>query len=303
MMNQELDFVAWLTEQPSHHRRVGLGIGDDMAVILLDDALSLLSSDMLLDGVHFDTANHTPEQIGRKAIACCLSDSAAMAVNPIAATVSLALPRPCDPSWMRKLFTGMMDMASLLDVAIVGGDTTSWSGKLAIDVCISAQPWPGVDPVTRCGAKVGDGLFVTGKLGGSLLGRHMTFTPRVEEARRIAETLGTNLHAMIDISDGLSLDCWRLSQASGVGCELDERLLEAVVHSDAERASERDGRSPLAHALQDGEDFELLIAARADETTSLPMIAIGEVTEPTCGMTIKQVDGSSRMLKPEGFVH
>ncbi len=305
-MNTELDFVAWLTEQQSVNGRVRLSIGDDMAVILPDDGLSLLSSDMLLDGVHFDTAIHRPEEIGRKALACCLSDCAAMAVNPIAATVSLALPKACELSWVKRLFTGMMEMASSYDVAIVGGDTTSWDGKLAIDVCVSAQPWPSVAPVTRFGAVAGDKLYVTGKLGGSLLGRHMTFTPRIRAARQIAESLGANLHAMMDISDGLSLDCWRLCRTSGVGCVLDERLLDSIVHDDAMRASESDGRTTFEHALNDGEDFELLIAAKIDnldELVGLPMMAVGEVTESSFGLTIKHVDGSLQTLKPKGFVH
>lgn len=302
-MNNELDFVAWLTEQQPVNRRVGLGIGDDMAVLLPDEGLSLLSSDMLLDGVHFDTTIHRPEQIGRKAIACCLSDCAAMAVNPVAATVSLALPKTCELSWMKQLFTGMLEMASSFEVAIVGGDTTAWAGRLAIDVCISAMPWPGVDPISRCGARAGDELYVTGKLGGSLRGRHMTFTPRIHEARRIAESLGANLHAMMDISDGLSLDCWRLCQASDVGCMLDERLLKATIHTDAQQASRDDGQPAISHALCDGEDFELLLAGRADDFVELPIIAIGVVTESSKGMTMKQLDGSSQTLRPKGFVH
>ncbi len=302
-MNHELDFVSWLTQQQTGNRRVGLGIGDDMAVLSHDGGLLLLSSDMMLDGVHFDTTVHEPQQIGRKAIACCLSDCAAMAVKPLAATVSLAMPHQCELLWMKKLFSGMQDIATSFDMAIVGGDTTSWTGKLAIDVCITAQPWPGVDPVTRCGALVGDNLYVTGKLGGSLLGRHLTFQPRIDEARNMTKTLGVNLHAMIDISDGLSLDCWRLCNASGVGCTLDEQLLETIIHADAKRASKEDGRSALEHALSDGEDFELLLATPAKDVEGLALMVIGKVTDTSPGITMIKSNGSAQTLRPEGFVH
>jgi len=108
---------------------------------------------------------------------------------------------------------------------------------------------------------------------------------------------------MIDISDGLSLDCWRLCQASGVGCTLDEQLLETIIHEDAKRASQEDGHSALTHALSDGEDFELLLATPDKDVEGLALIAIGKVTDISHEITMIKLDGSTQTLRPEGFVH
>ena len=183
----------------------------------------------------------------------------------------------------------------------MGGDTTAWSKPLAIDVAVVAVPYDGIEPVTRSGARVGDGLYVTDQLGGSLLGRHLSFTPRVHEARALAGMLGQRLHAMIDISDGLALDMWRMCKSSGTGAVLDEGQLEQVVSDDA-RSAAADGRTPLDHALSDGEDFELLIAVDGDATQSpVPLYSIGQVTE--AGLAIRRADGRVDPLEPEGYVH
>ncbi len=302
MSGDELALVTWLQQQQRDHSRVRLGIGDDMAALSAARGATLLSSDMLLDGVHFDTTVHRPAQIGRKAIACSLSDCAAMAVRPVAATVSVALPSKQSTEQTHELFRGMFEMAHEHELAIVGGDTTRWNHPLAIDVAISAQPFEGVEPVRRSGARAGDGLFVTGPLGGSLLGRHLNFAPRVTEARCLAEWLGDRLHAMIDISDGLALDLWRICQASDVGAMLDEASLGAVISEDAHRASAADGRSPMEHALGDGEDFELLLAVAGEvHDPPVPLFPVGWITED--GLTLRKPDGTVAPLEPKGYVH
>jgi thiamine-monophosphate kinase len=279
-----------------------LGIGDDMALLTGRAGHFLLSSDMLLDGVHFDTRTHPLPRIGRKAVACCLSDCAAMAVRPLAVTVSVALPHDWPMSKAQALYEGVFDIAAEFGVAIAGGDTTRWPHPLAVDLAVVAEPHPRVEPITRAGARVGDCLYVTGPLGGSLLGRHLDFIPRVREARQLAESLGDRLHAMIDISDGLSLDLWRICQASGVGAVLEEPLLEAVVSDAATAMSKRDGRTPLGHVLSDGEDFELLFAA-ADDAPSMPVPTwpIGSVVES--GLSLQRADGVVVGLEPKGYVH
>lgn len=281
---------------------VTLGIGDDMAIVDTPSGQWLMSSDMLLDGVHFDTKRHALAQIGRKAIACGLSDCAAMAIRPVAATVSVALPAGHDFTDAQELYRGMSAMADEFGVAIVGGDTTCWDHPLAIDVGVSGRPYDGIKPVTRSRAKPGDALYVTGKLGGSLLGRHLDFTPRVEEARALADRLGARLHSMIDISDGLALDLWRICQASNVGAVVNEDQLEAVISDDARRAAAADGKTPLDHALGDGEDFELLLSING-EVVSPPvtLYRIGEVT--TTGLAIRRTDGRVEPLDPKGYVH
>jgi thiamine-monophosphate kinase len=227
-----------------------------------------------------------------------------MAVRPVAAAVSVALP----PGWQladsQQLYGGMREMADAFDCSIVGGDTTGWAQRLAIDAALIGEPFPGVTPVRRDGAKVGDALLVTGKLGGSLLGRHLKFTPRVREARTLAEAWGDALHAMMDISDGLSLDLHRMCRASNVGAILEQNLLSEIVHLDAVAASERDERSPLEHALSDGEDFELLLAVdpkAAASTLPTTVYRVGVVTD--AGLKLRQADGTKRALTPEGYEH
>lgn len=281
-----------------------LGIGDDMAIVRCLSGDLLLSSDMVLDGVHFRLDREPLELIGRKAIACGLSDCAAMAVRPLAATVSVALPADWTLEGSKRLYAGMKNIGEEFGCAIVGGDTTAWHQGLAIDVAIAAVPYEGITPVRRSGAKSGDRLFVTGRLGGSGLGRHLTFTPRIHEARSIAEAWADRLHAMIDLSDGLSLDLHRLCEASGVGATLDLGLLLGAIHPDAEQAARNSGRTPLQHALSDGEDFELLMAASPDAgdlRSGVELWPMGTVTES--GMRIRQADGSVRPLERAGFEH
>lgn len=289
-----------------------LGIGDDMAIVEVGGdqvdtgGAALITCDMLLDGVHFKTAEHTPEQIGRKALACSLSDCAAMAARPIAATVSVAWPRGTDLADMERLLDGMSPVAEEFGCPVVGGDTTTWPHPMAIDVAIIAGRWPEHHPVRRSGARPGDTLYVTGPLGGSLLGKHLTFVPRVREARSIAEAMSSHLHAMMDISDGLALDLHRLCEASGVGAQLIEGLLRQVVSDDARRAAELDGQPALDHALYDGEDYELLLAVGGDapEPPTIEDIFLHPVgvVAPE-GITIKQRDGSLRPLPARGYDH
>jgi thiamine-monophosphate kinase len=310
VIGDELEFVEWLASHQPRHPAVKLGVGDDMAVVDASGGRGeataphpvLISSDMLLDGVHYETARHALSRIGRKAIACALSDCAAMAVRPLAATVSLALPAARSLADARELYSGMWAVAREYDLAIVGGDTTRWNHPLAIDVTIMASPYEGIEPVTRSGAQRGDTLHVTGPLGGSLMGRHLDFVPRVREAHALAEQFGDRLHAMLDISDGLSLDLWRMCRASGVGATLSERLLERVISEDARKAAVRDGTSALEHALGDGEDFELLLSVSGDTGGSgVTLYPVGKVTE--ADLMVQRKDGRTEPMEPKGYVH
>jgi thiamine-monophosphate kinase len=261
-----------------------------------------MASDMLLDGVHFDSKKQPIELIGRKAIACNLSDCAAMAVRPVAATVSLAVPKSASQETVQSLLTGMRAISKEYGLSLVGGDTTRWDHPWAIDVAITAEPYEGVEPVTRSGAKPGNRLYVTGPLGGSLLGGHLTFTPRVKEAHRLAVSLGDRLTAMMDISDGLSLDLWRLCQASGVGAVLYEADLDRVISDDSRTLAARGGEHALKHALCDGEDFELLLAVEpGDMPSGVTLFPVGLIEEQ--GYQLKRRDGSLESLTPEGFIH
>ena len=303
MAPRELEFVEWLRQQQRPSPVVRAGIGDDMAVVSQPSGILLLASDMLLDGVHFDSSSQPLKLIGRKAVACNLSDCAAMAVKPLAATVSVALPRGFSLDQGKQLWGGMAELAQEFELALVGGDTVSWDHPLALDVAISAVPYPGIEPVRRDGARVGDLLYVTGVLGGSRKGRHLTFQPRVNEAKALAENLGGRLHAMMDLSDGLALDLSRMCTASKVGAELDVGKLAQVVSADAEELARHDGISALEHALSDGEDFELLLAVDGPITSAdISVHLIGVVTTET-GMSLRQSDGRTSTLKPRGYQH
>jgi len=306
----ELAFAAWLRERSggSCHTGLPVGIGDDMAVVAVPGGSVLFSSDMLLDGVHFDSREHGLGAIGRKAVNCALSDCAAMAARPKAVTVSLALPKQITQADAEALMEGAFAAAAIFDVAVCGGDTTRWSSPLAIDVAAVAVPYPGVTPVLRSGARVGDALFVTGVLGGSLRGKHLSFAPRVREAKVLLDAFGASLHAMIDITDGLSLDLWRVCEASGVGAVLQASQLASVVSESAAAAANVDGRSAMDHALGDGEDFELLVAVAPKEAASgrrtgveCPLLPIGTVTPE--GLFLEQTDGTVTALSPKGYVH
>ena len=302
MAGDELELIEWLRRRQGSHPRVSVGIGDDMAVLRSHADRMLVSSDLLLDGVHFDSTRHTRFQIGRKAVARTMSDCAAMAVCPMAITFSVAIPTSLDLNAVHELFDGVFAGAAEFDVPLVGGDTARWDHPLAMDVNVIAEPFTRIEPKTRCGARVGDQILVTGELGGSLLGRHLQFTPRIVEARLLAERLGSDLHAMIDVSDGLSLDLWRICEASGVGAVLVEQRLLDVVSDDANRMAALDLRTPLDHVLGDGEDYELLVAvAPQAETTGLPLRLIGHVVER--GLALLRINGSVEALTPRGFVH
>jgi thiamine-monophosphate kinase len=244
----EEDLLRWFRETLPPHKQVLLGAGDDAAVMRLSAGANLVATtDTIMDGVDFRLGEHEPALVGRKALAVNLSDLAAMAARPVAALVSLVLPIKGGESLAKQLYSGMLPLAAQFDCAIAGGDVNSWSGPLAISVTALGEVQPGRE-WRRSGARPGDQILVTGSFGGSILGKQFTFTPRVSEALWLAEHL--EVHAAIDVSDGLSLDLSRLAEASGVGACLDP---DRVPISEAARQlSGSDGRSPLDHALGDG---------------------------------------------------
>ena len=278
----ESDFLDHLRRTAAVDPRVPIPIGDDLAALNWPAGqLLLVGADQVLDGVHVDARVHSPRAIGVKAMNRNLSDCAAMACVPVAALVTLALPRGGGETVAREIVEGCRAAGAAFGCAVVGGDTGSWAGPLAVGVSILGRS-AGLSPVTRGGARPGDKLFVTGPLGGSLLGRHLTFTPRVDLALELAARF--ELHAMLDLSDGLSRDLPRLCAASGVGAMLDASRVP--IHDDARRMPGE--RSPLEHALHDGEDYELLFAAASCDHPRA--IEIGEVL-PGAGVWLR--DGAS----------
>ena len=251
---RENDFLDWLGKNVTSPGTVPIGIGDDMAGVTLSSRgnLALLKIDQALDQVHFDLAKHSPRQAGIKAVNRCLSDCAAMACRPVAILLSVALPRSADVAYARDLFLGCQDSAGRFGCPIVGGDTAIWDQRLAITV--AALGAAEGEPVLRSGAKPGDAICVTGALGGSILGRHMTFTPRIELALELVKVVPVS--AMMDLSDGLAMDLPRLCARSGVGAIVAPQQLP--IHADAELLAAKDRIPAGLHALADGEDYELL---------------------------------------------
>jgi thiamine-monophosphate kinase len=300
----ETQFIQWLRSHVGEHLRVPLGIGDDAAVLDLPPGKQwVVTTDMLMDGVDYHVGEHEPSQIGRKSLAVNLSDVAAMGARPVASFVSVALPRQGGESLARDIYEGIFALARQFDTTIAGGDTNSWDGKLVINVTAvgevaAGQAWK------RSGARAGDQILVTGDFGGSILGKHFNFTPRVAEAQWLAEN--SRVTAAIDVSDGLSLDLSRVCQESGCGA-----LLElASIPIAAAAAMQSGGRSPLEHALGDGEDFELILAVAAEEADRLlaiqplgvPLTRIGQfIAEP--GLWSHSPDGSRVPLVPRGYEH
>ncbi len=308
MRGMESELISWLRRRLPPHPLLRLGPGDDAAVLRMagvDECA--VTVDLLSDGVDFRLAEIDPRRAGRKALAVNLSDLAAMAARPLAAVVSVCLPRPGGYELAKALVEGMLPLAEKYDVAIAGGDTNSWEGPLVISVTLLGTITER-GPLRRDGARLGDRILVTGALGGSILGRHLDFEPRVREALLLNEQY--RIHAGTDISDGLSLDLSHLADASGCGAVL--HTTNVPVHDDARRlARERnDGPTPLDRALSDGEDFELILAVPpadaeailAEQPLDVPLTDIGEfVAEP--GLWQVDARGARRELVPRGWEH
>lgn len=298
----ELALIDWIRQQAHPVDALRVGIGDDAAVWQTRGQQLLLTMDVLMEGVDFLFPEASAELVGRKAMAVNLSDIAAMAGRPLAALVGVALPRSRGFEFAQQLQTGMQSVAEQFQVTIIGGDTNIWDGPLVISITVMGEATER-GPVRRSGAKPGDWLFVTGPLGGSILGKHLMFTPRIHEALRLNETF--DLHAMIDLSDGLSTDLHHLCDESCVGATLDS---EAIPISDAARRL-NDSLSPLEHALRDGEDFELLFAVSPDDGRKLiesgeliPVVHVGNI-ESSLGCRLTQPDGTTHVLEKTGWEH
>jgi len=304
----ELEIIRWLKERLPCSDRVQLGPGDDAALVACNGAESIvLACDTITDGLDFILADCRLEQVGHKALAINLSDLAAMAARPVAATVSLTLPQDDALGICQHVTEGMVSLAERYQVDLVGGDITIWEGPLIITVNVVGEPGPG-GTWFRHGAGDGDSLLVTGALGGSLLDHHLTFEPRVKEALYLASNYTIN--AAIDISDGLSLDTDRLAGASGRGAILNFEDIPVSPAAVTYASTANQGLSPVEHALQDGEDFELLLAVSedqahailADEQLTCPVACIGTIVEDR-GLWGRDRAGHLLPLPAAGYLH
>jgi thiamine-monophosphate kinase len=296
----ENEFLTWIHQHTPPHPAVLLNIGHDCAAVTFPSAghppVAILKTDQCLDQVHFDLRQHSAAQAGAKAVNRTLSDLAAMAAQPVSIMIAVALPKTGPGSgetFAKDLFLACQAAAARFNCPLVGGDTAIWDQRMTITVSALGQLPRNRKPLTRSGAKPGDTLFVSGALGGSILGRHLAFTPRIELAHKLAEKIGDDLHAMMDLSDGLAQDLPRLAVASNVGAQV--HTAQLPLHEDAWKLAEQDHLPAGLHALADGEDYELLFAINTDRTpdiiglSDVPLTAIGTITEDK---TLRLIDES-----------
>lgn len=307
------------------------GIGDDAAVLQPGKGDLLVSSDMLVEGVHFLPGKITFSQLGYKSVAVSLSDIAAMGGTPRHVLVSLAVPEYMTVEDVEELYRGMKAVLSRYSVNLVGGDTVS-SPVLTIDVTVLGEARPS-GAVTRGGARPGDAVMVTGYPGSSaaglelllnpgdwadrllpgdremLLGAHLLPEPALLQAAALMET--GCVTAMIDISDGIAGEINHICDKSGVGAEIAAGKIP--ISGPAMRAAELAGKNPLDWALYGGEDYQLLftvpsgeierIAAVFREQSLGPVAAIGRITGEGAGRKIILSPGVSSELKPASYNH
>ena len=317
----EFSLIKKLSKSIKTDRSVIIGIGDDTAVLQYKkDRYLLFTTDMIVEGAHFLIKRATPYQIGWKAMAVNLSDIAAMGGLPRWAVVSLAGPFKKGGRWkveggrkdksfsfdlrpstfyllqekfVWEVYRGMSAVGKKFGVQIVGGDTDQ-ADRWTINIALLGEVEEKYLKL-RSGAKVGDRVFVTGSLGGSIHGKHLMFTPRVKEARYLVTHYPVT--SMMDLSDGLASDLRRIMEQSNVGFLIDEKKVPLSRYA-------KDAQS----AFCDGEDFELLFTLPKSEVEKLIrnvnwVHPIGEVIPASQGLRMRHQSGQVTLVKWKGFEH
>jgi thiamine-monophosphate kinase len=349
LFQTEDQFVQWLQALAAHshgherarllrlQKRVKLGIGDDAALLAVKSGHELiLTTDMFIEDVHFTCPLNPPAAVGHRALARSLSDVAAMGGVPRYALVSLAISREVSRDWVSRFYRGMLALARRFTVELVGGDTALVPKEIFIDVVVAGEI-PAGKGLRRSGARTGDQIFVSGRLGLSALGLRLLQSKvtqallpvpkaascRQEQARvpvpLAREAVRAHLYpepqcvlgrflserrmasALIDLSDGLSTDLSRLCAASGVGARL---WAEKIPGPNLPGAADS-----LQLALHGGEDYQLLFTVPQTKVARLPqkfqgrpLYLIGEV-EASKGIKLVMPEGNVHTLKPAGWDH
>ncbi|HXM68362.1 MAG TPA: thiamine-phosphate kinase [Candidatus Acidoferrum sp.] len=303
---------------------VPIGIGDDCAVVRVSGTRrtendALVTTDFSLEGIHFRRDWHSPESVGYRCLARGLSDIAAMGGNPVAAFLSLALPRDLPPGWVKRFVRSLISLASSNGVTLAGGDTAESPHGILADIVVLGTV-PKGKAVLRSGARVGDLIYVSGELGGSAAvvrlmqketrkglarksnpqdyPRHFFPEPRLELGRLLREKgLAT---AMIDTSDGLSTDLEHLCEESGVGAEVQAELIPRA------RVGRPKREVDLQLALHGGEDYELLFTAPRSKRipsriAGVPITRVGRITRSKKVLLMNR--GEVSKLKVLGWEH
>jgi len=318
----EFGLIKAISQIADKGEGVVMGVGDDAAVLTPSPGKVLLvTTDLLLEGVHFRLEFTDPYRLGRKALAVNLSDIAACGGWPTAFLVSLAIPPETEVASVQALYKGMIEHARTYGCSLVGGDTSKGK-ELMISITLIGEAEEG-KVVYRSGAKPGDRIFVTGQLGDSALGlkqlkngvqegdsvqRHLDPTPRVNEGYMIArQGLAT---AMIDISDGLIADLGHILEQSGVGAEV--HLPQLPLSAPYREHVNQYYKNPYLLALAGGEDYELLFTAEAGRAEAIkklaadlgtPITPIGEITQAARGVTLVGGDGKKVPVEQRGHDH
>lgn len=249
-----------------------VGIGDDAAVLAVPATSLVVTTDLLVEGVHFDLSFISPYDLGGRAMAANLSDLAGMGAAPRWGFLSLGLPPQPRAGFIEELVRGLVDLGRSHGLTLAGGDTVR-SPQVVINLCLIGQAGS-AQPALRSGARAGDAVCVTGSLGGSGAGlawlqtggdpqaaeareaveAHLRPLPRVATGRALTET--GQVHAMMDLSDGLATDLYRLAQASGLGARVQAEALP--IAESTRHLAQKLGADSTNWALRGGEDFELL---------------------------------------------
>jgi thiamine-monophosphate kinase len=293
------------------------GIGDDCAVLRITPGCELLvTTDFSLEGIHFRRDWHPAESVGHRCLARGLSDIAAMGGDPVAAFLSLALPRDVPQAWVRSFIRGWMTLAKKYDVPLAGGDTAQSPNKILADIIVIGSA-PKGKAVLRSGARAGDRIFVSGELGGSAATiakmqanpkqklnprdypRHFYPEPRIKLGRILREK--NLVSAMIDLSDGLSTDLAHICEENGVGAKIASALIP--------RARVGKPAREVAHdlALHGGEDYELLFTVPQGKRVpariaGMTLTEIGAITR-TQKILLQDENGVTRRLPAKGWEH
>ena len=312
--------------------RVKKGIGDDCAIFSTpSDKIQLISTDALVESVHFDLKTISAEQLGHKSMAANISDIAAMGGTPCLAVISLGLPKSTSTKFLDKFYSGLQTCCNSYQIKLAGGDTVKSPRHLFINICILGEAHKN-RVFTRTGARPGDHIFVTGTLGDSTMGlqllmarnknfkstrhrrsliqKHIEPIPRIKESSLLAKSK-LQVTSMIDLSDGLVQDLTHLCAADKLGADIYEANLP---FSEALSSICQQKSSVLTNlALQGGEDYELLFTIRQEDVKKLnmlfldagtPVSHIGEITKLPGKMTLKKKTGRVSFLKPSmGFNH
>jgi thiamine-monophosphate kinase len=316
----EDEFIGWVQHQTARRvQGVRLGIGDDAALVKVTSGQELiLKTDMSIEDVHFSPRLHRSQVIGHRALARSLSDIAAMGGTPRYALISLALSTRIDRAWLKGFYRGFFALARRFGVAVIGGDTAIVPGQTMVDVIVVGVIREGM-AVLRSGARRGDQIFVSGRLGLSALGLRLLQSPAFRPKPGNAVAIRAHLHpqpqcalgrylsvkglatAMMDLSDGLSIDLKRLCDASGVGaCLLADRIPSPGL---------RDAADSLQLALHGGEDYQLLFTVPRKKMARIParfgqvpLHCIGEI-QAAPGIRLVTPDGKARPLTSQGYDH